>query len=266
MPTPRIRELQGLWSRSLIAWPDGTSDTTTQVRWLQGHSAYIDLRQPVPMPNFSHVNGLTTLTTDDCLQLANQEGFAGHFRFEGAFFEWARDIDYQPQPRYSDSGSLHWEDDTLVETGRDIAYIEHWHRDPAMSALPAASLALRCQHTGVSGRFLRVGGYFMFARDRALTPTAEQHLTDCVAGSADVRTARALVDCEISFGAIEPAGCLVTASTLPYRVGDMLNQRFTGSIMTTQDRATDGAVTRRHWEIADSEGDAAVLAAPAMAQ
>ena len=94
MPSPDIGELHGLWTRSLIAWPDGTRDTTTQVRWLQGHSAYSDLRQPVPIPDFSHVNGLAALTTEDCLHLATQEGFVGHFTFDGAFFEWARDIDY----------------------------------------------------------------------------------------------------------------------------------------------------------------------------
>jgi hypothetical protein len=264
MPTPHVNELQGLWTRSLIAWPGGIRDTTTQVWWLQGHSAYIDLRQPAPMPGFAHASGLAALTTEDCLQLANQEGFAGHFTFDGAFFEWARDIDYQPKPLYSDAGSLHWSGDVLVETGRDIAYIEHWHRNPAVSAAPDAALALRCRNTGVNGRFLRVGAYFMFARDRSLTPAAQQHLADCVAGSADIKTARALVDCEISFGAVEPAGCRITASTLPYRRGDTLDQHLTESGLTTQDRAADGTVIRRHWDITGSEGDPAVLAAAAL--
>ena len=265
MLTPRVSELQGLWLRSLISWPDGTRDTTTQVRWLQGQSVYIDLRQPAHMPDFDHVSGLATLTTEDCLHLAKQEGFAGHFTFDGTFFEWARDIDFQPKPLYSDSGSLCWEDDVLVETGRDIAYIEHWHRDPTVKAAPAASLALRCRHTGVNGRFLRVGAYFMFARDRTLIPAAQQHLFDCVRGSADLKAARALVDCEISFGVVEPLGCRITASTLPYRIGDTLDQHFTVNELTARDRAADGAVIRRHWEITDSEGDPGVLAAAALA-
>jgi hypothetical protein len=260
MPSPNISDLHGLWTRSLIAWPDATRDTTTQVRWLQGHSAYCDLRQPVPMPSLSHVNGLAALTTDDCLHLANQEGFAGHFTFDGAFFEWARDIDYQPKPLYSDAGSLHWQDDILVETGRDIAYIEHWHRDPAETAAPAASVALSCRNTGVNGRFLRVGAYFMFARDRAQTPAALQHLTDCVAGSADIKAAQDLVDCEISFGVVGPAGYRITASTLPFRIGDTLDQHFTENGLIVQDRAADGAFIRRHWDVTHCEGDLSVLA------
>ncbi len=263
MPPP-IRELRGLWTRSLIAWPNGERDTTTAVRWLQGSSAYIDLRQPA-LPDFSHVNGLAALTVEDCLRLAAQEGFSGHFGFDGSFFEWAREIDYQPKPLYSDAGSLHWEGDVLVETGRDIAYIEHWHRDPALAAAPAAALALRCKDSGVKGRLLRVGANFMVARDRMLSLAAEQHLTQCVAGSADVQTARAMVDCEISFGQIEPAGWRITASTLPYRVGEPLDQSFGDGGIATRDRAADGAVARRYWEITDSEGDAAVLAGAAMA-
>jgi hypothetical protein len=260
MPAPDISELQGLWTRSLIAWPDGTRDTTTQVRWLQGHSAYLDLRQPVPMPDFAHVHGLAELTTDDCLHLASQEGFAGHFTFDGAFFEWARDIDYQPKPLYADAGSLHWQDGVLVETGRDIAYIEHWHRDPAEIVAPAAALALRCRTTGVSARLLRVGRYFMFARDRAQPPAAQQHLTTCVSGSADIKAARALVDCEISFGVVARAAWRITASTLPFRIGDTLDQCFSENGLIIQDRAADGARLRRHWDVTDGEGNLGALA------
>jgi hypothetical protein len=145
---------------------------------------------------------------------------------------------------------------------RSIGAVTYWSRPAGTS--PTLNIALRCRNTGVNGRFLRVGAYFMFARDRSLTPAAQQHLADCVAGSADIKTARALVDCEISFGAVEPAGCRITASTLPYRRGDTLDQHLTESGLTTQDRAADGTVIRRHWDITGSEGDPAVLAAAAL--
>jgi hypothetical protein len=42
--------LTGLWRRSLIIWPDGRRDETTDVAWLQGERASIDLRQPAGLP------------------------------------------------------------------------------------------------------------------------------------------------------------------------------------------------------------------------
>jgi hypothetical protein len=257
---PRVDELQGLWTRSLIQWPDGARDTTTQVRWLQGTSAYIDLRQPAPQPAIAAA-GLNQLAAEDCLLLAAQEGFAGRFAFDGAFFEWGREIDYQPQPLYSDAGSLWWDGDVLIEKGRDIDYIEHWHRDPARPAAPALALSLRCEATGVNARYLRVGALFMFARDRAVTPPAQHHLTQCVAGAADVRAARALIDCEISFGHIAPAGDRITASTLPWRAGDRLGPMLDRESLTTRDRAPDGRPILRRWEPLAIEGDLSLLAA-----
>jgi hypothetical protein len=123
-------------------------------------------------------------------------------------------------------------------------------------------LSLRCEATGVNARYLRVGALFMFARDRAVTPPAQRHLTQCVAGAADVRAARALVDCEISFGQIEPGGERITASTLPYRAGDRLGPMLERERLTTRDRAPDGRPVPRRWELCGVEGDRSLLAAP----
>ena len=94
-PIASVFSLQGLWRRSLLAWPGRPSDTTTSVRWLQGPHAYIDLRQPTPLPDFSQVRSREDLTFEDCLWLARQEGFAGHLHFDGRHFEWVREIDFQ---------------------------------------------------------------------------------------------------------------------------------------------------------------------------
>jgi hypothetical protein len=108
LSTPRVQDLQGLWRRLLITWPNGTRDETTQVRRLQERSAYMDLRQPAELPAFSGKRGLLDMSMEDCAAIARQEGFAGQFRFEGRYFEWTRTIDFQPKPLYSDVGSLWW--------------------------------------------------------------------------------------------------------------------------------------------------------------
>jgi hypothetical protein len=225
-PAPAIEsvaDLQGLWRRFLIAWPGRPSDTTTSVRWLQGPRAYIDLRQPTPAPNFSHVRSREDLTFEDCSWLARQEGFAGHLRFNGRHFEWVREIDFQPPSPSADAGSLRWEGDVLIETGRDADYIEHWHRDPTAETLPTSRTDLQ----GVEGKpratLLRVGPDFMYARERA-TPLERGYrtLTEYIKAAPDLQHARELIDCEISFGVVEDSGWRITASTLPYRIGTLL--------------------------------------------
>jgi allophanate hydrolase len=220
---PGVAGLQGLWRRSLISWPGRGSDTTTTVRWLQGPRAYIDLRQPTPLPDFSHVRSLEDLTLEDCAWLARQEGFAGHLGFDGVYFEWHREIDFQPRAARPDAGSLHWEGNVLVETGREGDYIEHWQRDPALPNTPANSVDLQADRGSPKRTLLRVGPHFMFARERTIHLEAGyRSLAEYVAAAPDVARARELIDCEISFGEARQDGLRITASTLPYRVGTLL--------------------------------------------
>jgi hypothetical protein len=222
-PPAGVAGLQGLWRRSLITWPRrGASDTTTSVRWLQGPRAYIDLRQPAPMPDFSHARTLEDLTYDDCACLARQEGFAGDLSFDGMHFEWLREIDFQPRSPSADAGSLRWQGDVLIETGRDADYVEHWHRDPSIPTTPADIVVQGAGHK-TRATMLRVGPYFMFARARATSlEKGYGSLAEYVAAAPDLAHARELIDCEISFGQVDESGPRITASTLPYRIGALM--------------------------------------------
>ena len=223
MTITSVADLQGLWRRSLIAWPGRPSDTTTSVRWLQGARAYIDLRQPTPAPDFSHVRAREDLSFEDCAWLARQEGFAGHLRFDGLHFEWVREIDFQPPSPSADAGSLRWEGDVLIETGRDADYIEHWHRDPTLTTTPASCAELRETPDRAPATLLRVGPNFMLARQRVVgLESGYRTLTEYLNAAPDLKRAQELIDCEISFGAVEDSGWRIAASTLPYRVGALL--------------------------------------------
>lgn len=250
-----VSELRGLWRRSLIAWPDGNRDNTTSVRWLQGQRAFIDLRQPADTADFSRVRARGDLSMEQCAWLAKQQGFAGQLAFDGNHFEWIRTIDYQPRTPWADAGSLCRQGDVLVETGRDIPYIEHWHRDAAAPTRPVGAVTLRAIDEDITAVLLRVGPVFMFARDRAVIPAAHRTLGECVAAVPTLRHAQELVDCEISFGEAQTAGFRITASSLPYRLGDALDPQLTPERLTTLDRAADGTAVRRHWRITGSEGE-----------
>ena len=255
-----LSELQGLWQRSMIAWPDGTRDTKSDVRWLQGPCAFIDLRQPASLPQSFGAHCRAELSMEDCAWLAKQAGFAGHCKFDGSYFEWIHAIDLQPTAQYSDAGSLQWEGDVLIERGRDVGYIEHWHRDTGRPPLPVGALALCEENNGTKGALLRVGPVFMFARERSLVPPAQKTLGECVAGARSLEHAQQLVDCEISFGNVSPSGFCITQSSLPYRRGDVLKQRLTNDTVITMDRAPNGDPIARHWRITEVEGERAALA------
>jgi hypothetical protein len=256
---PQLGDLQGLWQRSLISWPDGARDTTTNVRWLQGFCAYVDLRQPPVLGDFSHLRGLADLTLDDCARLAVQQGFAGHLSFDGIHFEWSRSIDFQPKAPHADAGSLWWESGVLIEKGRDIDYVEHWRRDESATVRPAASIALVEKNSGTGGRLLRVGPWFMYARDRAVTLPQHTTLSECVSAAPTLSHAQTLLDCEISFGSVTPKGLLITASSLPFRVGDLLGQHLGSDTLTTTDRDPDGGTHMRRWDITEREGELSAL-------
>jgi hypothetical protein len=222
-----IPALAGLWTRSLLALPDGPRDTETTVTWLQGPSLFVDLRIPARRPDFSHATALTDLTMADCRWLATQQGFAGTFRQEDGVFWWHREIDFQPPAQWPDAGRLSWEGDVLVETGHFANYLEHWHRTPNAPAHLTNALRLRSPADGRRALFVRAGELFMFARARTpeLVLTAPT-LAACMDGT-DPRTAQALVDCELSLGKV--AGWRIIHSSLPFREGATLAIQHIGS-------------------------------------
>jgi len=258
-----LSDMQGLWSRSLLVRQDATRDTTTWVAWLQGPTLFADLRQPVGRPSFASVRSLDDLTGEQVAWLAEQEGFSGRLEQDGEFFVWRRLLDFQPRTETADSGRLYFDGSIMVEEGRYVPYIEHWSRGSA-STMPCAAARLRDEISGADGILVRVGSTFMYARAGASASLpAGTHLRDHVAGAASLAAARALIDCEISFGRITGSDWRIERSSLPYREGALLAPDLDTHRGSTADVAADGSEIRRAWEILESESDATVLGATA---
>jgi hypothetical protein len=220
---------------------------------------------PTPARDFSGARALADLSLEDCAWLATQQGFAGRLAFDGTHFEWQRSIDLQPASVHADAGSLHWDADVLVERGRDVAYLEHWHRDAVCAAPPVGALAMRERTAQAMAIMVRVGAFFMFARDRSVAVPMHRTLSACVAAAPSCECARHLIDCEISFGQVQQGAFRITASSLPFRIGDSLDPRLEQGGMSTADRAYHGNAIVRHWQVLEHEGELdAVAAAPRM--
>ncbi|MDV3127087.1 hypothetical protein M1247_19340 [Mycobacterium sp. 21AC1] len=119
----------GMWRRTLLVDADGSRDTGTDVTWLQGPTAYVDSR-----------------------------GFAGRLGVRGDVFEWHRDVDLQEPGPFPDAGRMHWDGETLVETGIHEQYVEHWVREPGPTT-PCGATFVRGPG-GASGLLVRVGARF----------------------------------------------------------------------------------------------------------
>jgi hypothetical protein len=122
----------GLWRRTLLIEADGSTDTGTDVTWLQGITAYVDSR-----------------------------GFAGTLSQSDNVFAWDRAVDLEPPGPFPDAGSMHWSDGVLVETGVHADYVEHWCREN-VAATPCGALFLVAPD-GKPGLLMRVGGLFGWA-------------------------------------------------------------------------------------------------------
>lgn len=259
---PPLSEMPGMWRRSLIIHADGARDSTTQVRWLQAKTLFVDLRQGAALPDFLHLRCLNDLTMEDCARLAPQEGFAGRLGFDGDCFEWRRLIDFQPQSPSADAGRLWWQDDILIEAGRDVAYVEHWMRDPTVVTRPLAALLLREVESGLAALAVQVGTVFMYARDRGVALASGASLAECVAGAGSLAEAHAMLDCEITLGSAgaraEPAGDrgdVILASTHPWRVSERFQLTCSDSTVSTVDTDPAGVTVSRRWEVLEAEGD-----------
>ncbi len=252
------------WRRSLIMWPDGRRDDTSAVDWLQGPTLYIDLRRPADRPDFAAMPRLDDLDWKAVTWLARQEGFAGRLLFDGECFEWERAIDYQPKSSAPDVGRLWLENGVMIEQGRDIPYVEHWHRQD-VARVPCAAVRLRQQGQGSEGFIVRLGPTFMYARARTLATQAGLSLSECVTRAPSLKDARALIDCEISIGRIESSGWIIARSTLPFREGQPLTitTPVNRDRMRTTDIAATGDATVRDWDIHEAEGDLQSILAPA---
>ncbi|MFT3732925.1 MAG: hypothetical protein QM780_16145 [Hyphomicrobium sp.] len=245
-----IKDTLGLWERSLIAWPDGRQDTTTYVAWMQGPNLFADLRQPPNAPSFDGVLCLNDLEPAHLDWLAGQEGFAGRFVVAGDAFEWQRIIDFQCPSDAADAGYLAFSEGVLVERGRDIPYIEHWHQT-AQRFSPHFAIRMKDQH-GIEGFLVRIGDIFMYVRNRAETLPHGGSLAELVAKHS-LAEARALLDCEISLGRIHGASWSIGRSSLPFRVKADLAPSFSldGKNLTTTDITATGTPSVRHWKIVD---------------
>ncbi|MFE3001156.1 hypothetical protein ACFXG4_40010 [Nocardia sp. NPDC059246] len=211
-----MTDCAGLWQRTLLVDPCGVYDTTTDVRWLQGITRFVDLRRATPRPDFSGVRSAADLTAGHWAWLDTQDGFAGTLTQRADIFHWQRRVELQPPGPHPDEGAMSYADGVLVEAGVHADYFEHWIR----AAAPGPCWAMDLESpAGGSALVLRVGDLFGWAhRDPA--------------GAV-----------ELSLGTIADGEWLITDSSLPYREGQFLQSLWAAPEHDWRISYTEGNVT-----------------------
>jgi len=251
-----LSEIRGLWRRRLIAWPNGETDTTTEVYWLQGPGLYADLRIPERRPR-CQAACLRELDRKTLGFLARQEGFFGKLDVQGSIGHWHRAFDYQPDTGRKDRGQLAFEDDVLVERGVEAPYLEHWVREPNTDECMA--LSLMTDAPSRAGCLILAGDAFMYARSRSAKLAPGADLSACLKAAGSLEQQQDVFDCEISFGRVQDRQWRIERSSLPFREGHSLRpdiETGTGSLMV-DDITAEGSSFRRTWQLASYEGTSA---------
>lgn len=247
-----LRDVSGLWRRTLIAWPDGLADTETEVFWLQGPRCYADLRVPAGRPACPNVTCLRDLDWTILHFMARQEGFFGRLDVFSSIGQWHRSFDYQTDTGIADRGALAFEDGILVERGVVLPYVEHWSREAGTGDAMALSLATE---TGTPGCLVVAGDAFVYARGRQTSLPCGVTLDRLIDEAASLETAQDIFDCEISFGRRHAGNWRIERSSHCFREGATLSPALNSvtGILVIDDLTPEGAGTKRAWRITEHE-------------
>jgi hypothetical protein len=233
----------------MIAWPDGRSDTATEVYWLQGPHRYADLRIPPGRPAHDGIACLRALDRTMLDFMARQEGFFGTLDVVRSIGEWHRVFDCQPDAGVRDRGALSFDRDTLIERGIERPYVEHWRQECVADAI--MSVRLRGEAPRCDGCLVVAGDAFIYARGRCAALPGGASLSELIAESRTLDAAQDLFDCEISFGRRRGPAWRIERSSLCFREGaslaPVLDDR--ANALRIEDISPSGSAMRRQWQI-----------------
>lgn len=224
--------LFGCWKRAWIKFADGTVDDTTNVVWLQTESLMVDVRINAVSRHISRRSGLHDCTIDELHALALNDASSGFTEcgqpvvgadgMRGATASWntrGHGINFQPVSAFPEPGLMTWSADgtVMMEYAPSGAYVEEWR------LVPGSRDPLTVTQ-GESGTTYRSGGIAVFVRDRDIPIPRLARLPELVDEYWEDRTmVEQLLDCEFSVAELSDGKWRISASTLPWREGTILN-------------------------------------------
>lgn len=128
-------------------------------------------------------------------------------------------VNFQPVSAFPEPGLMTWNDDAtvMIERAPSGAYVEEWR------LVPCSRDPLTAKQSG-DGVIYRAGPVAVFVRDRTAPVPRLARLPDLLREhEADRSTIEALLDCEFSVAELRDHRWTITASTLPWREGMVID-------------------------------------------
>ena len=222
----------GCFRRRSITFFNGSTDSSTQVLWLQTHGLTADLRLPAARPTASEVGDPGDGPFEAWLALAAAfEGGLARSSWDGERMMWSDWTALQLHDKWPEPGILRRVGDCLIEYAPSGAYVEDWRLQPSPAG-PLLGLTLLEERDLGRGEVVHRGGglvvcgrhaAFVRGRPRPLplpAPSGGARLVDVVRTAVDNRELlRAAFAFDASYGvqAGDGADYVVVASTDPRR-------------------------------------------------
>jgi hypothetical protein len=221
----------GCWRRAWILFSDGTRDDTTNVVWLQTESSMVDVRIAGDRPVMS-ARGLHECSVDELRMIASADASSGFTEcaepvvgadgLRAATATWhtrGHGVNFQPVSAFPEPGLMSWNDDgtVMMERAPSGAYVEEWR------LVPGSRDPLAVTHID-DETIYRAGTVVVFVRDRRVAVPRTARLLELLDEyETDRSIVEALLDCEFSVAEHNGAEWVITASTLPWREGEVLD-------------------------------------------
>jgi hypothetical protein len=222
----------GCWRRAWIEYADGTRDESGTVVWLQTESAMVDVRIPVDRHAPRDLTGFEECTFDDLVSIASSDASSGFTECTPAIVgadgtrsataTWhtrGHGINFHPISAFPEPGWMTWNDDgtVMTECAPSGAYAEEWRLVPSSRDHMAMSVA------GDTITYV-AGDVAVLVRDRRIPIPRPARLDDLLREHHDDRPfVEALLDCEFSVAELSGDRWTITASTLPWREGQVVD-------------------------------------------
>jgi hypothetical protein len=222
----------GCWRRAWIEFSDGSRDDSTTVVWLQTSSLMADVRIAREGPDLSGRSGLRECSVDELRVLASADASSGFTEcgpvevcvdgLSSATASWhtrGHGVNFQPVSAFPEPGLMSWNKDASVMTERapSGAYVEEWR------LVPGSRDPLSVKR-GDGKTTYRAGPVAVLVRDRSVAIPRPARLPELLDEYATDRSMmEALLDCEFSVAELTDDVWVITASTLPWREGQVLD-------------------------------------------
>jgi hypothetical protein len=222
----------GCWRRAWIEFADGARDDTTTVTWLQTESLMADVRIGADHNGLRRCAGLHDCSTDQLRVLASADASSGFTECgpvdvgadgtRTATATWhtrGHGINFQPVSAFPEPGLMSWNDDAtlMIERAPSGAYVEEWR------LVPGSREHLSVTRVGDETVY-RAGPVAVLVRDRRIAIPRPARLLELLDDyEADRPMIEALLDCEFSVAEQVGDTWTITASTLPWREGEVLD-------------------------------------------